>query len=73
MIKEEQAKQYLANYKPQRLAKGSFTKFSEPYRLLGEYLSNGMDYDQKRTFRNEFSVLKYPKNLWETKDGKVLA
>ena len=73
MIKEEQAKQYLANYKPLRLAKGSFTKFPEPYRLLGEYLSNGMDYDQKRTFRNEFSVLKYPKNLWETKDGKVLA
>ena len=73
MIKQEQAEQYLAPFKPKGLKKEDLASFSQPYRKLGEYIINSSSSNEQRHLEANFSSLGLPEKLWETKEGKALA
>ena len=72
MIKEEQAEQYLAPFKPKGLKKEDFTSFSIPYQKLAGYITNTMEYRDQQRLLASFSTLGFPDKLWETQEGKSL-
>ena len=72
MIKEEQAEQYLAPFKPKGLKKEDFSSFSIPYQKLAGYITNTMEYRYQQRLLASFSTLGFPDKLWETQEGKSL-
>lgn len=72
MIKEEQAEQYLAPFKPKGLKKEDFSSFSIPYQKLAGYITNTMEYRDQQRLLASFSTLGFPDKLWETQEGKSL-
>ena len=73
MIKQEQAEQYLAPFKPKELKKEDLASFSQSYQKLGEYILNKPSSKEQRHLEANFSSLGLPEKLWETKEGKALA
>ena len=73
MIKQEQAEQYLAPFKPKELKKEDLASFSQSYQKLGEYILNKPSSNEQRHLEANFSSLGLPEKLWETKEGKALA
>jgi len=73
MIKQEQAEQYLAPFKPKELKKEDLASFSQSYQKLGEYILNKPSSKEQQHLEANFSSLGLPEKLWETKEGKALA
>jgi len=72
MIKQEQAEQYLAPFKPKELKKEDLASFSQPYRKLGEYIIKSSSSNEQRHLEDNFSFFGFPDKLWESEEGKAL-